>query len=574
MNRTYKTAQGIASLGRGPDKMLVHMSPTEVAGLQKLAVSTGGSLSINPKTGLVEAGWLESILPMVAGAAAVAMTGGAATPMVAAMYGGLAGGATGAIANRHNGQSTLSNFGMGALGGAGGGMGAAALANIGAGAAAGGAAAGGAGSAGAAAPTLAQLGTGSAAAGAGGASGGATLAQLGTGAAEAGTGTGTAIAAPVAQSQTALMGQGLHSLSASQHPMLALKAAGYGRIPMAMTAAPLISNAMSPAENSSSAPKDKVRYWNTRFNQDTGQYGPSSWGDSFPGYAMGGQVPMPPPRAASAPMGKVDPATLQSYMDNINTQNQTPAYMNNPNSYYNPQGQPPLQPQNPQSQPPRAVMNNPSVPPDSSMQQFGYNPSTQQYSNAASGLRFRPNRYYASGGMTDDIDPNNPSTWTNAGNPNDGANQITSTPTYDPQTGTYSGSSTYREPTPGKSHGPWGGFVDKANHGFGIDHNKSSMDPLGPIVGHHFGMMASGGAIDGPGDGMSDSIPASIDGKQPARLGSGEFVVPADVVSHLGNGSSTAGARRLYSMMDKVRQARTGQKSQAKEINVSKYLPK
>lgn len=92
-----------------------------------------------------------------------------------------------------------------------------------------------------------------------------------------------------------------------------------------------------------------------------------------------------------------------------------------------------------------------------------------------------------------------------------------------------------------------------------------------------FGMgYAAGGTprfLSGGGDGMSDSIPATINDKQPARLADGEFVIPADVVSHLGNGSSKAGAKQLYSMMDKVRQARTGRKSQGKEINPRKFMP-
>jgi hypothetical protein len=86
-------------------------------------------------------------------------------------------------------------------------------------------------------------------------------------------------------------------------------------------------------------------------------------------------------------------------------------------------------------------------------------------------------------------------------------------------------------------------------------------------------MYAKGGYLDGPGDGMSDSIPATIADKQPARLADGEFVVPADVVSHLGNGSTKAGAQRLYSMMDKVRKARTGTTKQGKQINPNKYMP-
>jgi hypothetical protein len=71
---------------------------------------------------------------------------------------------------------------------------------------------------------------------------------------------------------------------------------------------------------------------------------------------------------------------------------------------------------------------------------------------------------------------------------------------------------------------------------------------------------------------MSDNIPATIGGKQPARLADGEFVVPADVVSHLGNGSTDAGAKQLYAMMNRVRKARTGNQKQGKQINAAKYV--
>jgi len=84
---------------------------------------------------------------------------------------------------------------------------------------------------------------------------------------------------------------------------------------------------------------------------------------------------------------------------------------------------------------------------------------------------------------------------------------------------------------------------------------------------------AGGKYLSGPGDGMSDNIKANIEGKQEARLADGEFVIPADVVSHLGNGSSNAGAKKLYAMMDKIRKARTGNRKQGKQINPDKFLP-
>ena len=96
----------------------------------------------------------------------------------------------------------------------------------------------------------------------------------------------------------------------------------------------------------------------------------------------------------------------------------------------------------------------------------------------------------------------------------------------------------------------------------------------GGLMPYNLGGYSDGGRLlKGPGDGMSDNIPASIGNKQPARLADGEFVVPADVVSHLGNGSTDAGAKHLYAMMDKVRAARTGNKKQGKQIKSEKYLP-
>jgi hypothetical protein len=92
----------------------------------------------------------------------------------------------------------------------------------------------------------------------------------------------------------------------------------------------------------------------------------------------------------------------------------------------------------------------------------------------------------------------------------------------------------------------------------------------GPIA---FAKGGHQGYLNGDGDGMSDSIPATIEGKQPARLADGEFVIPADVVSHIGNGSSKAGSKQLYAMLDRIRKARTGHTKQGKEIKPRKYMP-
>ena len=105
------------------------------------------------------------------------------------------------------------------------------------------------------------------------------------------------------------------------------------------------------------------------------------------------------------------------------------------------------------------------------------------------------------------------------------------------------------------------------------------------IIAAGGGMMKSGGISDlggysdggrllrGPGDGVSDSIPASINNKQPARLADGEFVIPARIVSELGNGSTEAGARKLYAMMDRIQKSRRKAKNIAANTKADKHLP-
>jgi hypothetical protein len=104
---------------------------------------------------------------------------------------------------------------------------------------------------------------------------------------------------------------------------------------------------------------------------------------------------------------------------------------------------------------------------------------------------------------------------------------------------------------------------------------------MGYSIGGGLGSLGSysdgGRLLKGPGDGVSDSIPATIGAKnQPARLADGEFVVPARIVSELGNGSTEAGAKKLYAMMDRVQRARgktTGKNKVAANSRADKYLP-
>ena len=114
-----------------------------------------------------------------------------------------------------------------------------------------------------------------------------------------------------------------------------------------------------------------------------------------------------------------------------------------------------------------------------------------------------------------------------------------------------------------------------------LQQNPAQAQNLATTKAAHGGMMPGGIAgmshgghyLQGSTDGMADKLDTSIDGVQPAKLSHGEFVIPADVVSHLGNGNSDAGAKKLYQMMDKIRMARTGTKKQGKEINPDKFMP-
>ena len=114
------------------------------------------------------------------------------------------------------------------------------------------------------------------------------------------------------------------------------------------------------------------------------------------------------------------------------------------------------------------------------------------------------------------------------------------------------------------------------------------MRPATPVVDYSGGYATGGGVshlgdysdggrlLRGPGDGVSDSIPATIADKRPARLADGEFVVPARIVSELGNGSTEAGARKLYSMMDRIQKARsktTGKNRMVVDSRADKALP-
>jgi hypothetical protein len=115
-------------------------------------------------------------------------------------------------------------------------------------------------------------------------------------------------------------------------------------------------------------------------------------------------------------------------------------------------------------------------------------------------------------------------------------------------------------------------FYQSRYPGLTAEQVQEAMGQYGYAQGGIASVAPQGMYLGGPTDGMADQIPATIDNRQPAALSDGEFVIPADVVSHLGNGNSNSGAQHLYGMMDKVRKARTGNPEQGRQIDANKFL--
>jgi len=399
-------AQGIASLGRGNDTQLVHMTPNEVGAMQNFAMSQGGSLTTNPHTGLPEAGFLDSMLPTLLGVGASLLMPGVAPWMIGAGIGGLQAARTGDI-------GAGITAGLGAYGGAG--------------------VTGG----------LASMGENA----------GLSNWQSAQNAADT----------AVAQSPNALSGQVAELAPYTNSPVLGSQqlgnaaagvqelgteagrtafgnTVGFGKV--AAAAAPALADAMQPKPLTNNpitgSPGDRYSYV---YDQKTGTYGPpkithySAEGGEIKGMAKGSYVP----KSSSVRGGPYE---------------------------------------------------------DDSADMLNRDRALQELIASLSGT-----------------------------------NPMLEAP-----------------------------------------YTRMAQGGVASLGGDY---AAGGKLLQGPGDGMSDSIPAVIKGPRPQRaaLAQGEFVIPADVVSHLGNGSTDAGAKQLYAMMDKIRHARTGNKKQGKQINPAKFIP-
>ena len=436
-------ANQVRAKGRGDDTMLVHMTPSEVHGLQSLAMAHGGSLTINPDTGLPEAGILKSLLPTIIGAVLTPLTGGLINPLTAGLLvGGVEGIRTGDI-----GKGIMA--GLGAYGGAG----------LSAG--------------------LAGLGAKTAATAASGSLPTATLPTMSASTAIPGVTSMTAVpgatigmnpavnaaisqAGAVARPTLSMAGQGLQALKAA--PLEGIKQVGQTMGAKQVGAlGTSLAGALTPEQKFATPEQVNANYYRATYNRGTinplfGQPGQSY----FIGQGYG-------------------PAT------------RSPTY------------QEPLQ----------AGLGGIEQTIYAEGGPVGINPTTFPLSNIRQSGYSQPLNFARPVEVLQDYEPR-----------------------LDPSTGD---------------------IVSMAAGGL------SSL-----------GSYSDGGQLlKGPGDGMSDDIPAMIEGAEPqkAALADGEFVVPADVVSGLGNGSTEAGSRKLYAMMDRVRMARTGRDQQAPEIAADKYLP-
>ena len=443
-------AQQAQSKGRGQDTMLVHMTPKEVGGLQALAMAHGGSLTINPKTGLPEAGFLSALLPTLIGAGLSIASGGALTPLMAAGITGLGyGAATGSLK-----KGLLA--GLGAYGGAGLGSGLVSAATpLEAGSVVD-----------AAAPDLLTT------------YGPPPTTPLGIG--SEGASMSTEAFNPSIGSEGA-------SMSTSDYLKPSIKDTTYAQLPPPPPAQPTGFKAAAEGFTNVFEPGTAGADARARFGAAL------PYGTTVAAAAPLAMAAMEPPKGPEPSISNIRPYKLD---------------------ITNPSGTPQYTPQDTRER---------------EQVRYAYSP--------------QPIYQAAQGGLA-----------------------ALNGQTYDDEYGR----DEYEE----------GGSVKKRKsrslkgnpyYKFAQDRRDSSMEAA---VEQNF---AKGGLpprfLSGGGDGMSDSIKARIGGVQEARLADGEFVVPADVVSHLGNGSSKAGAKKLYAMMDKIRKARTGRTRQAPEVNPNKYMP-
>ena len=519
-----QTAQGLASLGRNGDSMLVHMSPEEVGGLKQVGDSLGIKMSTNPYTGMPEAfsfgDFFTSFLPTIAGIAAAPATGGFSMAPL------LAGAGTGALLAVAKGDDPLMGGITGGFGGYGGGNLAGSFGKM----AAQGTSAG-------AMNTLKDAAYSGSLGGMQAGAGGATQA----GATSFGAGltpeVSRAIANPMAvnaaapsfgQNMLSQAGTNLGNTYSGLGELVKDPSAAYGRFTEAGGTASQLAMPVGGAVLAGLEPSD-LGYGtgNLYEDPDKGKYrGPQGQLNLSDKYSSGLRL--------VAEGGYIDGYATGGTIQSGGIRD----------LYGTPDNQPTISP---------------------GLSGFGLgrlnNLAGEQAMTQAQTLG------YADGGEVGmNLDKQR-------------ALNLDLVPSLNVETGKQNYTTPesfmynfYTGNIPSDSLGPLGQLYSYTMKGKLNDGSTVGQNLYDEMMKSRT-KMAKGGYLNGDGDGMSDSIPATIEGKQPARLADGEFVVPADVVSHLGNGSSKAGSKRLYAMLDKVRHARTGNKKQGKEINPAKYMP-
>jgi hypothetical protein len=524
----HQLAHHLQSAGRGEDKVLVHMTPKEVNGLQALAMAHGGSLTINPKTGLPEAGFLSSILPMVAGFFLGPAGLGIASSALGA--GAMVGAATG-IATGSLSKGLMA--GLGAYGGFG-------LAEglAGAGAAANATKAGVSTIDDVAAAKAAQLqGTGgipnklSDALGATTNTGASGVSQV----ANINQPLAAKPFAPGFQNAGDVMRGGL--ATPPQVPAatdVVLKAPIENVVQSGTDAATKLQqlggtggvpNKLSDALGATTKASPPVTNWENvkaGFNDVTSS-GTKAWEfvkknpAPFIGAGLGLLSDLSNSGKSSSGVKK-QPGTIRPYSYSVE-QNQSayaPTDSTAERTYFTE---------------PRFVAGTP-------------------YAAKEGGIMG-----YAVGGPVEQMSAQN------------SIGDNTMYPQSQLQTPMYSNPMVQR---------PMSNNVIQAGGDAPVDRYSGEMRMAAGGISHLGDYSDGGRLLKGPGDGVSDSIPASIGDRQPARLADGEFVVPARIVSEIGNGSTEAGARKLYAMMDRVQKARkktVGKNQVAKNTKADNLLP-
>jgi hypothetical protein len=502
----HQLAKQVQSKGRGNDKMLMHVTPREVSGLQAIAKAHGGSLTINPDTGLVEAGFLDnllpSLLPMVAGAA-LASTGIGA-PAAAMLVGGGYGLATGSV------EKGLM-AGLGAYGGAGIGEGLAAASTA----------------------PVEQAAT----------------AQATTNAAQA----GVIPQAPVTGAEAAPGGFQFSSSGEMVPSNYSAQVTGAGTQPYN----PEFANFQSIGSN---PPAADLAQFNAQYGTTNAGTGAATNLTDAQAYnqAVGSQTGVQGGAGSTAPSTGYRMADLKSGYANTDLGQFASQNYGKIGMAAAPVVSAAMEPE-PYQEPEKKKYSS----------KYELSPNFQGYQPQRPNPYYRPTGLgYAAGGLADVM-------MARGGSFDD-----------EPGVDAYAAGGTTKKPAKAKITGarniasmdPLEASMAELNNArYGANMSQMGMPKAGlaelGALPYATGGIATGRYLRGGGDGMSDSIPATINGKQPARLADGEFVVPADVVSHLGNGSSDAGAKRLYAMMDKVRHARTGKKKQAPAVKADKYMP-